>query len=190
MPFGELLKSWSRFAGEGDGDEGIFRTMKADGVLGLGFSNLNTLNRDQGKTFIDELYEQNQISKKVFGIFYGDNEESDEGKKSDSLQSYVNIGHNIGDVSDDANVNLPEMLDYQTCTILDGGYWLTKGLHVGVDSSDTDTLNMCGDTDCTVLVDSGSSFIAVPSIYYKVHHNATHMHIIKEKHIATLCNTS
>jgi hypothetical protein len=50
-------------------DDGIFSTLKGDGVLGMAFKSLNSVHRDKQATLMDHLVEQGQLRTFAFAVY-------------------------------------------------------------------------------------------------------------------------
>mmetsp|Transcript_25650 Transcript_25650/g.44903 ORF Transcript_25650/g.44903 Transcript_25650/m.44903 type:complete len:273 (-) Transcript_25650:166-984(-) len=118
--------------------------MRADGILGLGFSNLS----DGKLTFIQNLKAQGVISHAVFAFYLSD---SDFGRMDETTQSVVTIGgYNLASYAKGALAWIP--------VYSDTGYWAValNGISLG--------FSPLYSTSVVAILDTGTSLILGPAL--------------------------
>jgi hypothetical protein len=95
--FAVATNSWkgfnepSGYREEGGAQEGIFATLKGDGVLGMAFRNLNAVRHDKQATLMDHFVAQGQVKHSGFAIYLAG---SASGSSTSSSESFVAFGVN------------------------------------------------------------------------------------------------
>jgi hypothetical protein len=153
MAFGEATDSWEGLEEfSRSSQRSVFDKLRGDGVLGIGFRALNTIHRDKQATFMDRLSESGLLSADSIFLYLTSDDPSDR-----FVGPFVSFGTN-------PNVSVA-VEPFQYARVLNGaGFWLvdTPSFKIGTE------VDVCTSHPCVSIIDSGSSFLGVPSAIFEV----------------------